>query len=69
MSGEKILVIEDEENILEAIKYSLTREGYEVYGAIDGEKGLVLAQQLLPPVRVHDEARRDQRGASRGHRV
>ena len=40
MSGEKILVIEDEENILEAIKYSLTREGYEVYGATDGEKGL-----------------------------
>ena len=54
MSGEKILVIEDEENILEAIKYSLTREGYEVYGAIDGEKGLEMAQELRPDLVVLD---------------
>ena len=54
MSGEKILVIEDEENILEAIKYSLTREGYEVYGATDGEKGLEMAQELRPDLVVLD---------------
>ena len=33
----KILVVEDEENILEAIKYALTKEGYEVHTAQDGE--------------------------------
>ena len=54
MSGEKILVIEDEENILEAIKYSLTREGYEVYGATDGEKGLEMAQKIRPDLVVLD---------------
>ena len=37
MAREKILVVEDEENILEAIKYSLTSEGFDVYGAEDGE--------------------------------
>ena len=40
MSSEKILVIEDEENILEAVKYSLTQEGYDVFTSIDGEQGL-----------------------------
>ena len=54
MSGEKILVIEDEENILEAIKYSLIREGYEVYGATDGEKGLEMTQELKPDLVVLD---------------
>ena len=54
MSGEKILVIEDEENILEAIKYSLTRESYEVYGATDGEKGLEMAQEIRPDLVVLD---------------
>ena len=54
MSGEKILVIEDEENILEAIKYSLIRESYEVYGATDGEKGLAMAQELKPDLVVLD---------------
>ena len=54
MSGEKILVIEDEENILEAIKYSLTIESYEVYGATDGEKGLEMAQELRPDLVVLD---------------
>ena len=39
MTGQKILVVEDEQNILEAIKYSMNAEGFEVYGAEDGEKG------------------------------
>ena len=54
VSGEKILVIEDEENILEAVRYSLSQEGYDVYGATDGEKGLALAQQLKPDLVVLD---------------
>ena len=54
MFGEKILVIEDEENILEAIKYSLSKEGYKVYGATDGEKGLEMAQELNPDLIVLD---------------
>ena len=37
MTGEKILVVEDEQNILEAIKYSMNAEGFEGYGAEDGE--------------------------------
>ena len=48
MSSEKILIIEDEENILEAVKYSLTQEGYDVFTSIDGEQGLEKAQEIRP---------------------
>ena len=54
MAGEKILVVEDEENILEAIKYSLLKEGYEVYGASDGEIGLEKAKELSPNLVILD---------------
>ena len=54
MARERILVVEDEENILEAIKYSLTSEGFDVYGAEDGEKGLEMARELVPDLVLLD---------------
>jgi len=54
VAREKILVVEDEENILEAIKYSLTSEGFDVYGAEDGEKGLEMARELVPDLVLLD---------------
>ena len=40
MANEKILVVDDEEDILELVKYNLTREGYEVVCAATGEQAL-----------------------------
>jgi DNA-binding response OmpR family regulator len=40
MAVAKILVIEDEPDIVEVITYNLEREGYEVCSARDGEEGL-----------------------------
>jgi len=54
LAGERILVVDDEENILEAIKYSLSKEGYEVYGASDGEMGLEKAKELSPNLVILD---------------
>ena len=54
MTGEKILVVEDEKNILEAIKYSMNTEGFEVYGAEDGETGLEIAREILPDLVILD---------------
>ena len=54
MTGEKILVVEDEQNILEAIKYSMNAEGFEVYGAEDGEKGLEMAREISPDLVILD---------------
>ena len=54
----RILIIEDERPLAEAIRFSLGREGYEVDIALDGESGwekckkgaydLVLLDLMLP---------------------
>jgi two-component system alkaline phosphatase synthesis response regulator PhoP len=40
MAKEKILVVDDEEDILELVRYNLSREGYRVTGALTGEDAL-----------------------------
>jgi two-component system alkaline phosphatase synthesis response regulator PhoP len=37
MSKANILVVDDEENILELLKYNLTKEGYAVFCVTTGE--------------------------------
>ena len=51
---EKILVVEDEEDILELISYNLNREGYRVSTATTGEEGLRLAMRDKPDLIVLD---------------
>lgn len=47
MNGKRfsILLVEDEENLHEALKLNLELEGYEVTGAYDGADALKLVQQ------------------------
>lgn len=40
LAKEKILVVDDEEDILELLRYNLAREGYQVVCAASGEKAL-----------------------------
>ncbi len=47
-SREKIIVIEDEDDILEIIQYNLNRESYQVLTARDGEEGLALVRREAP---------------------
>ena len=54
MSGENILLVEDEENLVEAIRFNLTREGYQVMVASDGEQGLLKARQESPDLVLLD---------------
>jgi len=44
MAKETILVVDDEEDILELVRYNLAREGYQVICAISGEKALEKAK-------------------------
>ena len=48
MSTDIIVVVEDEESLREALKYSLEREGYVVHVAGDGASGLELARTHDP---------------------
>ncbi|HWB24006.1 MAG TPA: response regulator transcription factor [Chitinophagaceae bacterium] len=52
--GKKILVADDESDILEIINYNLTREGYEVYTAKDGNDALEKARQIHPDLAILD---------------
>ena len=40
MAKEKILVVDDEKDILELVRYNLSREGYHVTGTLTGEDAL-----------------------------
>ncbi len=54
MAGQKILVIEDEKDIAELVRYNLSREGYKVSNAYSGEEGLRTAATLLPDLILLD---------------
>ena len=41
----KILVVDDEKPISDIVKFSLTKEGFEVITAFDGEEGLVVSMK------------------------
>jgi two-component system phosphate regulon response regulator PhoB len=54
MAKESILVVEDEEDILELIRYNLTKEGYQVACAATGEDGLKSAKAKHPDLVLLD---------------
>jgi two-component system alkaline phosphatase synthesis response regulator PhoP len=54
MPGEKILVVDDEENIRELVRYNLAREGYQVTTVGSGEEALKQAGSKPPDLIVLD---------------
>lgn len=50
----KILIIDDEQDILEILTYNLEREGYEVYTATNGTEGIDLAKKIIPDLVLLD---------------
>lgn len=54
MEKTKILVVDDEPDILEFLRYNLVKEGFVVFIASNGEDGLVLAEREKPDLVVLD---------------
>jgi len=50
----KILIVDDEEDILEFIKYNLEKEGYSVYTAKNGLEGISTATSVFPQLILLD---------------
>ena len=44
----KILMIDDEPDIIEFLTYNLKKEGYEIYSALNGREGIELARKYNP---------------------
>lgn len=54
MSKETILIVDDEEDIIELIKYNLKNEGYSILTALSGEHAMKMAKQFSPDLIVLD---------------
>ncbi|MEQ8240172.1 MAG: response regulator transcription factor [Cyclobacteriaceae bacterium] len=52
--NQKILVVDDEADILELLKYNLVKEGYDVKTAPDGIKGIDIAKTFIPDLIILD---------------
>lgn len=50
----RILLVDDEEDILNFLSYNLKKEGYEVYTALNGQDGVALAKKHKPHLIVLD---------------
>ncbi len=50
----KVLIVEDDGTVRDTLALNLRAEGYEVFTAADGEKGLNLAREELPDLVVLD---------------
>ncbi|KNF09908.1 alkaline phosphatase synthesis transcriptional regulatory protein PhoP [Gottschalkia purinilytica] len=54
MSYGKVLVVDDEEHIIELVKFNLENNGYEVISALDGKEAITKAKQENPDLIVLD---------------
>ena len=52
---EKILIVDDEPNILELLEYNLKKEGYSVVRADTGEKAIAALEQEKPAIVLLDQ--------------
>ncbi len=53
-NGKKILIADDEPDIVEIIQFNLQQEGYDVYSAADGNEALEKASLLMPQLIILD---------------
>lgn len=54
MNDFKILLVDDEQDVLEFMKYNLEKEGFWVYTATNGSDGIQLAKKIKPDLIVLD---------------
>lgn len=50
----KILIVDDEQDIVESLKFVLEKEGYICYSANNGDDGLKSAKELIPDLILLD---------------
>ncbi|NOZ42916.1 MAG: response regulator, partial [Alphaproteobacteria bacterium] len=54
MMKPKILLIEDDQNLTELIRYNLIQENFAVYCESDGEEGLYATEEIVPDLILLD---------------
>lgn len=54
MAVKRILIVDDEEDLLELLRYNLEKEGYQVFSAATGEVAVQLATDKIPDLILLD---------------
>lgn len=54
IAKQKILVVDDESDIVEIISYNLTKEGYQVASASNGKEAIEVAKEINPDLIILD---------------
>ena len=54
MANERILIVDDEEDVLELVRYNLERNGYHIETATSGEQALAKTKKRLPDLIILD---------------
>ncbi len=54
MPKENILIVDDEEDVLELVRYNLNKEGYRTETATSGEEAMTKARAKLPDLIILD---------------
>ncbi len=54
MSKQKVLLVDDEQDILDLLGFNLEKEGFEVFTANNGRSGLEIAKQQIPDLILLD---------------
>ena len=52
--SQRILIVDDEDDIREFIGYNLRREGYDIYTATNGKEAVEMAVSTLPHLIILD---------------
>ena len=50
----KILIVDDEQDILEFLSYNFRKHNFDVVTAMDGEEGVIKAKQEIPHIILSD---------------
>ncbi len=53
-SGKRILLVDDDREIIESMRFALAAAGYEIFVARDGNQGLALAERENPDLVILD---------------
>ena len=54
MDNHRILVVDDEPDILELVQYNLEKEGFSVFTANNGKEAIKIAEQVTPDLILLD---------------
>ena len=69
MSNEKILLVDDELDIIEFLGYNLTKEGYDVTTTTNGKEAIEIAKKINPDLIILDVMMPEMDGIETCHEI